>query len=215
MEPSKQLITIFDPSEWVTSIQSCVNKMREVLSHRAGLNPQIIQDYNAFADELDEAYDILKSDATDINEQICSRYISIIDNSSKLSTDLYTNLANTRRRVSDKLKMLAILQECQQETATALKRFMSSLDKGKGTARAHSATPATTTATTRGATPVTTTLSPAAAASTMHTQGGWIPAERFLDKLRPLLLGRKETARRPAMKAPDTYEGTHSKLRSL
>ena len=109
--------------------------------------------------------------------------------------------------------MLPILQERQQETTAALKRFMSFLDKGKGTTGAHSTTPAATTATARGTTPATTALSPAAAASTEHTQGGGIPAERFLDELRPLLLGRREKARRPAMKAPDTYDSTHSKLR--
>ena len=183
IKPSKQSITIFNPSEWVTSIQSYVTKIRKDLSHRAGLNPQIIQAQNAFADELDEAYDILKSDATDIDKQICNCYISIIDSGSKLSADLYTNLASTKRRVSDKLKMLASLQEHQQETTAALKCFMSSLDKGKGTARTHSATPVATTATACGTTPATTALSPAAAASTVHTQGGWIPAECFLDEL--------------------------------
>ena len=108
--------------------------------------------------------------------------------------------------------MLAILQECQQETAAALQRFMSFLDKGKETTRAHSATLAVTTATARGTTPAMTAPGPAAAAG--HTQGGWIPAKHFLDKLRHLLLGRRETARHPAMKATDTYDGTHSKLRS-
>ena len=98
----------------VSRHDTCVIKMREDLGHRAGLSPQIIQAHNAFADELDEAYDILKSDATDIDNQIRSRYISIIDSRSQLSADLYTNLASTRRRVSDKLNILAILQERQQ-----------------------------------------------------------------------------------------------------
>ena len=144
---------------------------------------------------------------------------SIIDSSSKLSADVYTNLASTKRRVSDKLKMLAILPERQHETTPALNRFMSFLNKGKGTAGAHATTSATTTATAQGTTPAAAAtthgipLSPAAASSTGHTQGGWISAERFLNELRPLLLGRNETARRPAMKVPDTHDGTHSKLR--
>ena len=206
IEPTKQPITIFDPSEWIIHIQSCITKMREDLGHRDGLSPQIIQTHNAFADKLDEAYDILQSDTADTNERIRNRNISIIDSSSKLSADLYTNLVSIRRRVGNKLKMLAILQECQQETAAALKRFMSFIDKGKGTTR--STTPVTTATTTHGTSP-----GPATAASTGNTHGGWISAERFLDELRPLLLGRRETARRPAMKAPDAFDGTYSKLR--
>ena len=192
IEPSKQPITIFDPSEWVIHIQSCVTKMREDLGHQDGLNPQIIQAHNAFAVKLDEAYDILKSDAADVDEQIRNRYISIVNSGSKLSADLYTNLVSVRRRVSDKLKMLAVLQERLQETATAFERFMSSNDKGKETARTTPAPSATATA------------------STSRTQGDW---ERFLNELRPLLLGRRETARRPPMKAPDAFDGTYSKLR--
>ena len=71
----------------------------------------IIQARNALANKLGEAYDILKSDAADVDEQIRNRYISIINNSDKLSANPCTNLDSVKRRVSEKLKVLAVLQQ--------------------------------------------------------------------------------------------------------
>ena len=111
--------------------------MREDLRHWGCLSPptnaQIIRAYNTLADKMDEIYDILATtgDDDDANEQIRNRYIDIINNSSRLSADLYTNLANAKRRMADKLEMLATLQRRQQETAAAFEQFAAFHSKGK------------------------------------------------------------------------------------
>ena len=201
IESNKEPITISDPSEWIIRVQSCIAKMEEDLGHWGSLSTstkaQTIQAYNALADKLDEVYDILKANEADVDRQVRSRYVDIINSSGKFSADLYMNLANAKRRAGEKLEMLAVLQQRQQETATAFERFVSSYDKGKEAAHA------TATAT--------------ASTATVNAGGTWgesAPTERFLEELRPLLLAKKETACRPAMKVPDTFDGTYSKLRS-
>lgn len=45
------------------------------------------------------------------------------------------------------------------------------------------------------------------------TPKDWTPGERFLEELHALFLARRESARRPAVKAMETFYGTFSKLR--
>ena len=80
------------------------------------LNPsaraQTIQAYNALVDKMSEVYDALSTNGSveNIECQVRTLYLDVVNLSSKFTTGLYTNLANSKKKVSEKLGMLTILQ---------------------------------------------------------------------------------------------------------
>ena len=70
----------------------------------------------------------------DADLQIRDRYIDVINTCGRAWADLCMHLANTKKKASDKLEMLAVLQKRQQFAATAFERFMSLSNKGKAAA---------------------------------------------------------------------------------
>ena len=164
--------------------------------HLTDLNPsaraQTIQAYNALVDKMSEVYDALSTNGSveNIECQVRTLYLDVVNLSSKFTTGLYTILVNSKMKVSEKLGMLTILQQWQQETASALERFAISQNKGKGIPRDSSQLTSSVTVPCDPA-----NNGPANTSSESHGPG-WMPAEKFLKELRPLLLARKETARR-------------------
>lgn len=72
---------------------------------------QTIQTYNGLADKLDEIFLILSADEADADLQIRDRYIDVINTCGRAWAYLYMHLANTKKKASDKLEMLAVLQK--------------------------------------------------------------------------------------------------------
>ena len=204
IESDKEPLLITDPSEWVVRLQSCIVKMTEDAPHLATLSPpadaQIIQGYNALADKMDEIFLILATDEDDATQQIRDRYIDVINTSGRVWADLYMHLSNAKKKANEKLEMLTVLQKRQQFTATAFERFMAHSSKGK--APASKETTATAEAQPSGP------IGPKPSQPTPN----WGP-EALIEILRPLIEARKETSRRPAMKLPELFDGSHSKLR--
>ena len=122
----------------------------------------------------------------------------MISTSGRVWADLYMHLSNAKKKANEKLEMLAVLQKRQQFTATAFERFMAHSSKGKA------ATSKETSATAEASGPVK--------PSQPQPTPNWGP-EALIEALRPLIEARKETSRRPAMKLPELFDGSHSKLR--
>ena len=203
IEPGAEILILKDPSEWVIRIQSCITKLAEDAALLSDLSPPVdaacIQDHNDLADRLDDIHSILASDQDDVDLQIRDQFIGIINDCGRIWANLYMNLSNVKKKAADKLELMATLQKRQQFTATSFERFMSQANKGKGRAEIGSST------NTQSAEPPGPQTSQAVTIS-------WTP-EQFVEALRPILETRKETARRPSMKAPESFDGTYSKLR--
>jgi len=198
LHSGKAPITITGPSEWLTNIHSCRIRMENDLDHWDSLalpaTTQTVAAFNAVAEKLEQVFDILRAGKDDMDLQIRDRYLGILSKANKFSSDLYMGLANATEDVGEKLRHLATIQHRQQQTTAATELFFASLAKGKGPA------------------PVPGGDQPPQAPS---GPDNWAPAERFLEELRPLLIPqKKETARRPAMKTPDTFDGAYTNLRS-
>ena len=152
------------------------------------LNPsaraQTIQAYNALVDKMSEVYDALSTNGSveNIECQVRTLYLDVVNLSSKFTTGLYTNLANSKKKVSEKLGMLTILQQRQQETASALERFAISQNKGKGIPRDSSQPTSSVTVPREPASNDPANNGPANTSSESHGPE-WMPAEKFLEEL--------------------------------
>ena len=139
---------------------------------------QTTQAFNVLADKMDEILHILLADETDADQQIRNRYIDITNTNGRIWADPYMDLANTKKKASDKLEMLAVLQKRQQFTATAFENMTFS-DKGKSAASS-----ADTSVTSSGTQPAA-AGSPNKAPAITTSATSWGP-EQFLESLRPL-----------------------------
>jgi hypothetical protein len=196
-------IPVEGPTEWVSHLHECLVRMEGDLVLGSTLPPtakgQTIQAYNALADRMEEVYEILHQAEDDAEDRIHQMFPGILAQVSRFTMDLYMNLANAKRRATDKMELLATLQQRQQGIALANERYAATMGDRELPAPPQEATQPETTATRPPITP---------------QDPSWVVAERFLDELRPLLVTRKETARRPMMKAPETFDGSATKLRS-
>ena len=127
---------------------------------------------------MDEIYNILKSDEADADHQIRAQYLDI-SHGGRFAVDLYMNLANTKKKVNEKLEILAILQRHQQETATALERFTPSQDKGKGMAQMPP--------TSGGCGSIQAAVEDEPQTPRVAPQDRWMPTESFLEEPQLLL----------------------------
>ena len=115
-EPAHESIIVSEPSEWTTQIQTYVTKMGKDSEYLTDLNTsaraQMIQAYNALADKMSEVHDALSTNGSveNIEHQVRTLYLDVVNLSSKFTTGLFTNLANSKKKVSEKLGMLTILQ---------------------------------------------------------------------------------------------------------
>ena len=115
IESDKEPLLITDLSEWVVRLKSCIVKVTEDAPHLASLSPpadaQIIQGYNALADKMDEIFLILAADEVDATQQICDRYIDVINTSGQVWAEIYIHLSNAKKKANEKLEMLSVLQK--------------------------------------------------------------------------------------------------------
>lgn len=113
--------------------------MEKDIEHWPKLHPpastRTIQAYNSLACQMEGIFGILKEDPADAEHQIFTRFLSLVNKSSRFTVDLCLNLANACEEASTRIEMISIPQQRQQETASITERFITFRDKGKGAVR--------------------------------------------------------------------------------
>ena len=127
-EPAHESIIVSEPSEWTTQIQTYVAKMGKDSEYLTDLNPsaraQTIQTYNALVDKMSEVYNALSTNGSveNIECQVRNLYLDVVNLSSKFTTGLYTNLANSKKKTTMVQPTLAVNPMvpggCQQKSSS-------------------------------------------------------------------------------------------------